>query len=610
MKLPASLRLFRLFDGPHAFDDDTSDPIQVPPVPTAGDAPTDWLPPDQITPPQITPPKVTPAEITPATITSAILGLTNPVGNGADRAMLSAQARSGYGVTGAGVKVGILSDSFNVRGGYALDVASGALSAGVQVLQDGPSSGGDEGRAMAELVHQVAPGASLAFYTAFRSEADFANGIKTLAAAGCKVIVDDVTYLNEPFFQAGGAIQSAISAVVAQGVSYFTSASNQGTNFYQHSFDAIAAGLPGLAGNYKVMNFGTAATPKTLQSLTIAKGATATIDLQWDQPFASIGTGHASANSLGLVLYNASGKIVASALANRTGGDPVQILRFSNTTGDTSFRLGIIANGGAVPPNLFKYIVYGSGTTINDPNAGIGSGTIIGHEEMIGANSVGAIAASNTKALGGNGTIESFSSVGPGTILFDSSGNRLSTAISGNKVNFIAPDGIATSVFAPFYGTSAAAPDAAAVAALMLQANASLTPSQVTSMLSSSAIAVTGAAGGVGVGAGLIQATSAVQLALAAKAKPSPTSVSAVTSLAYPTTPGLTPSAFAHDFSKAIASALDDPTAMGDFFVQAADQTLWDDVQNTTATTFAIGHALGDDPVLILADTGTHPLVS
>ena len=151
-----------------------------------------------------------------ATTAAASSGLANPVGAAGDKALRADVARVSYGVSGAGVKVGILSDSFNIHGGYALDIADGALPVGVQVLQEGLSSGGDEGRAMAELVHQVAPSASLAFATAFRSEADFATQIKALATAGCNIIVDDVTYLDEPFFQDGGAIQRAVASVVAR----------------------------------------------------------------------------------------------------------------------------------------------------------------------------------------------------------------------------------------------------------------------------------------------------------------------------------------------------------------------------------------------------------
>ncbi len=532
-----------------------------------------------------------------AAMTAAASGLADPVGTAGDKALRADVARVAYGVSGAGVKVGILSDSFNIHGGYALDIADGALPVGVQVLQEGPSSGGDEGRAMAELVHQVAPGASLAFATAFRSEADFASQIKALATVGCNIIVDDVTYLDEPFFQDGGAIQRAVASVVASGVSYFTSASNEGTNFYEHTFTGVAAKLPGLNGNYQAMNFGTAAGQQTLQSLTIAKGATATIDLQWDQPFASIGTGHASANSLGLVLYDATGKIVASALTNRTGGDPVQILRFTNSTAGTGFRLGIITNGGAVPPNLFKYIVYGQGTTINDANAGVGSGTIIGHEDITGANSVGAVAA-------GSGKIEGFSSVGPGMILFDGSGNRLSTAVTGSKVDFVAPDGIATSVFSPFYGTSAAAPDTAAVAALMLQANPKLTPGQVTTMLGASAVTVSGAAGGVG--AGLVQANTAVALALAAKSAVA-APVMLVSAIDPVTAPGsLLPRA--NFVSSAVAAVAQDASAQADFFVQIMPGTPMADIQATSSTAFALSHNLFGVVVPVLADSGANPL--
>ena len=84
----------------------------------------------------------------------------------------------------------MLSDSFNDLGGAAADEADGALpsAANIDVIKDLASGGTDEGRAMMQIIHDIAPGASLAFYTAFDSEQDFANGILALAAAGCKVI--------------------------------------------------------------------------------------------------------------------------------------------------------------------------------------------------------------------------------------------------------------------------------------------------------------------------------------------------------------------------------------------------------------------------------------
>ena len=67
-------------------------------------------------------------------------------------------------------------------------------------------------------------------------------------------------------------------------------------------------------------------------------------------------------------------------------------------------------------------------------------------------------------------------------------------------------------MFAPFYGTSAAAPDAAGVAALVLQADPWLTPAQLTSVLEQTAAPAAG--GSPASGAGLLQADAAVQMAL------------------------------------------------------------------------------------------------
>jgi hypothetical protein len=98
-----------------------------------------------------------------------------------DQAMRSDVARATFGVDGTGVKVGVLSDSFNCLGGSANDVANGDLSP-VTVLQEDPgcSSGTDEGRAMLQIVHDVAPGSSLAFATANGGQATFANNIISL----------------------------------------------------------------------------------------------------------------------------------------------------------------------------------------------------------------------------------------------------------------------------------------------------------------------------------------------------------------------------------------------------------------------------------------------
>ncbi len=75
---------------------------------------------------------------------------TGSVTSQGDSAMRADVARSTYPYTGAGVTVGILSDSFNTStmwsDHYANDVASGDLPAGVNIVADNSSSGTtDEG---------------------------------------------------------------------------------------------------------------------------------------------------------------------------------------------------------------------------------------------------------------------------------------------------------------------------------------------------------------------------------------------------------------------------------------------------------------------------------
>ena len=139
------------------------------------------------------------------------------------------------GITGAGVNVGVLSDSALPAEVAALK-ASGDLPGASYVLsgQDGPSNGTNEGTAMMEIVYDMAPGSTPIFATAFTSEASFADNIIALQAAGCKVIADDVTYSDEGVFQ-DTIIAEAVNQVVADGSTYFSSAGNSGSALNNNS---------------------------------------------------------------------------------------------------------------------------------------------------------------------------------------------------------------------------------------------------------------------------------------------------------------------------------------------------------------------------------------
>ncbi|MDB5326311.1 MAG: hypothetical protein JWM57_1880, partial [Phycisphaerales bacterium] len=445
-----------------------------------------------------------------------------------DQGTAAITAESGskkFGVDGTGVTVGVLSDSFNSLGGAAAGVASGDLpAAGVNVLKEDPTAGTDEGRAMAEIVHDVAPGAGIAFYTAFASEADFAAGIVKLAqptasgGGGAKVIVDDVGYFDEPIYQEGIVAQAANNVATTYGASYFSSAGNSARQAYESGFNAVTTTLPAISAAAGVYHdFDPGAATDFYQPITIAAGASFAITYQWDQPYASAG-GAGSASTMGAYIVN-PGKtaVLSSATTSRIGGDPIQILSYTNNTGvSNTFYLTLSRLAGSTP-GAMKYISLSGGTVTNYLT---NTGASFGHNQATNAIGVGAANYTQTPAFKVSPPVlESFSSAGGTPILFSPSGVRLATPDVRQQPAITAVDGTATTFFGGggndgqqhFFGTSAAAPHAAAVAALLLQAKPTLTPSLIRSALTSTAIDMKAAGYDFDSGFGLIQAEAALR---------------------------------------------------------------------------------------------------
>ena len=141
-------------------------------------------------------------------------------------------ARGVFHTTGAGIKIGVLSN------GVANLAASQALGdLGAVTVLPGQAGTGDEGTAMLEIVHDLAPNAQLYFATANTGITVFAQNIRDLRTAGCDIIVDDVFYFVETPFQDGqtapsntngGVVTQAVNDVTAAGAMYFSSAGNSG----------------------------------------------------------------------------------------------------------------------------------------------------------------------------------------------------------------------------------------------------------------------------------------------------------------------------------------------------------------------------------------------
>jgi hypothetical protein len=383
--------------------------------------------------------------------------------------------RIATGETGAGIMVGGISNTVNqVDGGIAESQLTGDLPAsGVYVIQDGlPMHATDEGRAMLEIVHDVAPDAQLAFHTGTISPENMADGIRQLAAAGSKVIFDDIGWFDSPFFN-DGVIAQAVDQVTAKGVFYASAAGNEGNQGFLSAWKSTKATVVGISGTYFDLGGG-----DVLQDFDLAPGKQFLISVQWDDAFLEGGStqpNYKVPTEIDVLITTPDGKQIIQALNDNTlnTNEAAQIGVFTNngSYGTEHFAMAFLLRQGPAP-HVLRWVAH-----MDDPQAqGEGAPTIFGQVAAKGAVAVGAVPWFAPTVP------ESYSSLGGGLpIYFDAQGNRLASPEIRYKPDITGPDGVDNSFFgyAPFptdpdkhprfFGTSAATPHIAAAAALLWQ---------------------------------------------------------------------------------------------------------------------------------------------
>ncbi|MEZ6098533.1 MAG: S8 family serine peptidase [Pirellulaceae bacterium] len=402
-------------------------------------------------------------------------------------------------IDGTGVKVGVISDSYNALGTAAQDIATGDLPVGgVQVVgQDKPLDGRempDEGRAMLQIIHDVAPGAELYFASYGTTQLTMADAIRALADAGVDIIVDDVFFKNEPMFQDGVIAQAIDQVVTTQGVAYFSLAGNNGSAVYDSPWRPAVEPESGTV----VHDWDPGGEVDIFNRIHMFAGETIDLHLQWDEPFLP-----ADGNQGQLIMVLLDPDTGEELAQSGLEAEPRARLTYTNTSSEERrFDLAIIQpDHSKLTPTRIKFIDFNS-FGIGNEYASKTTGTVVPHAAAANARAVGAARMprdniSRFEVGTGADAVDRNSSQGPHHILFNTNGIRLPTtevrnvpaftAASNVNTTFFGVDGRDLDEFPNFAGTSAAAPHAAAIAALVKQKHPEFTPFQIYAALESSA---------------------------------------------------------------------------------------------------------------------------
>ena len=343
-------------------------------------------------------------------------------------AILKANLLRGYGITGKGARVGVLSDGANT---IAAGQASGDLPADLARYGTCQPSGFDgancdfgstcnEGTAIAEIIHDMAPDAKIAV-AAVGTDLEFIARLDDLKNDfGATVIIDDLGFFGEPYFE-DGAVAAAVQAI-ADDVVYVSAAGNSALGHYEQ----LSLSTPASGGVFHDFGFRAGrGTSDISMNIRVPPGEFLVAILQWNDPFGG-STNDLDMGLLDSTLANAlCPSCISAGLQNGTQ-DPLEAVCCYNSTGATVTAYMLVERFSGTDRYLELVLFGGDNPEYNDP-----SGSVVGHPTMANVLAVGAIDAADP----GHDTIEPYSSRGPAII-------RLPGFESRAKPDLVAIDGV------------------------------------------------------------------------------------------------------------------------------------------------------------------------
>lgn len=391
------------------------------------------------------------------------------------------------GKSGASITIGVISD--DVTNLTAIQ-GRGELPASINVITPSanPTSHPtltDEGTMMLEEVYAVAPGANLAFCGPQTATEYFAC-VANLIAAGTTVISDDLGFTGYDVMS--GSTQNAVAQALANlltanpNVMLYHSTGNDAQDYWQGAYTAA----PSPGGGTCAPSGQAPQTDNFFQQFGANKYLT--WQTQGGKPLflaSVLPSGQTTPSNIDLYVYNPTTAQVIACSTFASG----------DTAGSTSYT---VINGSAIPSGTYHIIIGTqdaslSGTFLKLIGVGDGADTFspvtAGAPTSPQAFAAGVVLVGAVYGHDGIGnTIEQFSDTGPIQI-------EVPAASTLQAPHLVAPDGIFvdttgtkfTTSGGIFFGTSAASPNAAAVAGLLRSAFPTLTPVQVTNFMQAGA---------------------------------------------------------------------------------------------------------------------------